>query len=231
MKFLSVALFLFSMAANADFNAAAINTRCLPDKSFKTKEVTHYMIPLLNSYSHRICDQIEGTCIYKKDGVPWLHNFGYADTSLAEARCKNGYGNQSNCLNPCRTVAASMKFHDYGQIVFIKSLVGQKCGTRRDGPVITHDGYVVVADTGSPKYFHELGRFDFFWGRCAKMKNGECLEGATTISATISDTDACIVWDPKDPNTNADLKNAFTSKVKNEALQRGDPGASQDFNL
>lgn len=209
-----------------------IHPKCLPKKSAKTTKVTHYMVPLLEKFEDFTCNKMEGTCIYKKDGVPWLHNYGYQDQPLSEARCKNGYGNKQNCLNPCRTIAASMEHHRSGEVIFLKNLVGKRCGNlKRDGFEMIHDGFVVVGDTGSPKYFNHKGRFDFFWGRCKERRNGECFEGAIPISQALTQSDYCLVWDPADPLKNEDVKVEFVYKVKTEALNRGDTGASDDFDL
>jgi len=212
--------------------AQAINPNCLPGTTVKTKLVTHYMIPLLDSYDKKICDEVEGTCIYNKDKTQYLHNVGYTDVTLADAHCKNGWGNQHNCLHPCRVLAASMKYHQYGQIVFLKELVGQKCGNlQRDGFELVHDGYMVVLDTGSPVDFNATGRFDFFWGRCQNQKSGVCFEGAEPISDSLTNSDYCTVWDPSHPTTNQDVKDAFVKQVQSEDRERGDTGAADDFSL
>ena len=210
---------------------AAIHTKCLPDKSGTTVLVTHYYVPLLENYDHFTCDQMEGTCIYKKQKVPWLHNYGYTDTTLEDARCKNGYGNKQNCLNPCRTIAASMQHHRWGEVHFIKSLVGKKCGNKRDGTEMIHDGFVVVGDTGAASHFNAPGRVDFFWGRCKEKKNGVCHEGAALLSEAATLAPYCMVWNPANPLRNEDVKVDFVWKVKNEAMARGDAGAAIDFDL
>jgi hypothetical protein len=223
---------LIAFAAAHAADPSAVNVSCLPKSSLKTKAVTHYMIPLLNVYDKKICDVIEGTCIYKKGGTEYLHNYGYSDVALAQAHCKNGWGNRHNCLHPCRTLAASMKFHKFGQIVFLPELVGKKCGNlQRDGFEMVHDGYMVVLDTGSPNYFNAVGRFDFFWGRCSNQKGGNCYEGAIPISNATSNSNFCTVWDPSNPKANEDFKNAFVEQVKAEDRARGDDGAAEDFNL
>lgn len=212
--------------------APPIHPRCLPNTSAKAKQVTHYFIPLIKNYDAFICDKMEGTCIFEKNGVSWLHNYGYPDEPLDDARCKNGYGNNKNCLHPCRALAASMAHHTYGEVIYFKNLVGKKCGNlKRDGFELTHDGYAVVIDTGSPKHFNARGRFDFFWGRCKDQKNGECLEGAVDITSALSTEDYCVMWDPKNPTKNADIKAQFTQIVKKEARQRGDISAADDFDL
>lgn len=212
--------------------AQNIPVRCIPGTESTTKLVTHYYVPLLKKYDHKICELMEGTCIFLKNGVRYLHNYGYPQQKLSEARCKNGYGNTRNCLNPCRTLAASTVHHKSGQVVYIPELVGKKCGNlSRDGFEMIHDGFMVIGDTGSPRHFNAQGRFDFFWGRCEKTKNHECKEGPTAISAAITSSPYCTVWNPADPTVNQDVKSAFVSKVKSEALTRGDVGAADDFNL
>jgi len=223
---------LFTRAAWGQGEVQSIHPLCLAGTQAQTKQVTHYMIPLLSKYNHQICHLMEGTCIYLKNSVPYLHSYGYRDQPLAQARCKNGYGNKANCLHPCRTVAASMKHHRFGQVLFLKELVGQRCGNRkRDGFEMIHDGFVVVADTGSPKHFNAKGRLDFFWGRCKDRRSGICLEGAQNISQAVSKSSYCTVWDPAQPRKNQDLKSAFVRAVKAEALARGDKGAADEFGL
>ncbi len=210
----------------------SINPNCLDGKKEKAGLVTHYFVPLLQDYDHFLCHILEGTCIYMKDGVPWLHNYGYEDEPLADARCKNGYGNRENCLHPCRALAASMKHHTWGEVIFFKNLVGMKCGNKeRDGFEMIHDGYMVVIDTGSPKYFNKRVRFDFFLGRCGNFNNGECFEGGPQITTALSNSDYCVVWDPKKPNRNKSLKDNFVKKVKREAIERQDYEAAVDFEL
>jgi hypothetical protein len=224
-----------SGTAQAVVDADSVNPappQCASHKFSKAKTITHYMIPLLDEYDHFQCDKLEGTCIYNKDGEAYLHNFGYADEPLSQARCKNGYGNMKNCLHPCRVVAASMEHHKFGEVLFIKDLVGKKCGNlERDGFEIIHDGYVVVYDTGSPVHFHSTGRFDFFWGRCKDSKNGVCNEGAEQVTQAISHGDYCVVWDPKNPRANSKYKTDFAQKVRAEAVARGDIEAAAEFNL
>ncbi len=232
MRIIIASLFIISVQAFAQAVPSDIPLRCIPGTELQTKLVTHYYVPLLEKYNHKICDLIEGTCIYKKSGTSYLHNYGYSDEKLSTVRCKNGFGNQRNCLNPCRTIAASTVYHKFGQVVYIPALVGKKCGNlQRDGFEMIHDGFVVVGDTGSPKHFNAVGRFDFFWGRCKNTKNHECLEGPSAISSALTNSPYCTVWDPGEPALNQDVKSAFVSKVKAEAVTRGDPGAADDFNL
>ena len=227
-------LFVLLMCAARAFASAApaaeIHPNCIQGTTLKTKDVTYYIVPLLEKYDHFTCDQMQGTCIYGKPGEEMLHSIGYQDVPLAQARCKNGYGNRDNCLHPCRTLAASMNHHRFGQIVYLKELVGLKCGNRtRDGYEMIHDGFMVIADTGSPTYFNQPGRFDFFWGRCKPEKNGLCAEGVAVISQRTSHTDFCTVWDPRSPQVNKAIKEAFVRRVQAEDRARGDVGAADDI--
>lgn len=206
-----------------------LHPKCLGDGQ-QAKRVTHYMVPILKSFEKKTCEVMEGTCLFEKSGTPYIYSVGHGSQPLATARCKNGWGNKSNCLHPCRVLAASMDHHTFGQIVFIKDLVGKRCGSRaRDGFEIVHDGFMMVADTGSSRHFNAPGRFDFFWGPCERRAGGECLEGAIPISEALTKGDFCTVWDPKTPERNSDVKNAFVSAVSQEAKQRGDEGAAQDI--
>ena len=209
---------------------SAIHTQCLPGTEKVTGKVTHYYVPLLEQFNDFVCNKMEGTCIYRKNKVLWLHNYGYEDEPLSQARCKNGYGNRANCLNPCRTIAASMKHHKFGEIVFIKGLVGKKCGNKaRDGFEMVHDGFVMIADTGSPKHFNSEGRFDFFWGRCRNRKNGICREGALNLSEPATNSPYCLIYDPNQPERNAQIRARFFEKVRKEAQNRKDSGAVEEL--
>lgn len=211
---------------------APVGPNCLPGKNFKAKKVTHYYVPLLTKYNSFTCNKMEGTCIYKKSGVQWLHNSGKSDQRLSEAACKNGYGNKNDCLHPCRVLAASMEHHRYGQVLYFPNLVGKKCGHKeRDGFEIIHDGYMVVLDTGSPSHFNAQGRFDFFWGRCKDRSNGICLEGALAVSDSLSNSPYCVAWDPANGSRNVEFKLGFINKVRNEALARGDNQRAASFDL
>jgi hypothetical protein len=205
---------------------------CLPKKSFTAKKVTHYYVPLLKSFNAFVCNKMEGTCIYEKAGVQWLHNYGYKDQKLASSPCKNGFGNKKDCIHPCRVLAASMSHHRYGEIIYFPELVGKRCGNQaRDGLEIVHDGYMVVLDTGSPKHFNAQGRFDFFWGRCKDRVSGICKEGALPVSDTLTNSPYCIAWDPGDALKNEIVKITFVNSVRNEAIARGDNLKGAGFDL
>lgn len=218
--------------SGAQLQESSIGPNCLPGKTYTTKKVTHYYVPLLTKFDHFTCNKMEGTCIYKKKGESWLHNYGKKDQRLSEAACKNGYGNKNDCLHPCRVLAASMVHHRYGQVLYFPKLVGMKCGNKeRDGFEMIHDGYMVVLDTGSPKHFNAPGRFDFFWGRCRDRSKGICLEGAFPVSDALSESSYCVAWDPNNPQKNDLLKLEFVIKVRNEALARGDNQQAASFDL
>jgi len=73
------------------------------------------------------------------------------------ATCKFGFGIKSMCLDPFYTVAADLKFHKPGDVIFIPVLRGIELpnGTK-------HDGYLIVRDVG--RAIKGSGRFDFFSG-------------------------------------------------------------------
>lgn len=218
--------------SSVEVHDTPVGPNCLPGKNYRAKKVTHYYVPLLTKFEHFTCNKMEGSCIYKKNGESWLHNYGKKDQKLSVAACKNGYGNKNDCLHPCRVLAASMTHHRYGQILYFPQLVGQKCGNRaRDGFEMIHDGYMVVLDTGSPSHFNAQGRFDFFWGRCKDRSNGICREGSLAISEALSGSPYCVVWDPANALKNDEIKLDFVFKVRNEALARGDNQRGASFDL
>jgi hypothetical protein len=119
---LTIALTQTACAEGKSNNAPPADTPpvapfCLPGKSGTTRLVTHYYVPLLDKYSHFTCDKMEGTCIYNKKLDQWLHNFGYEDQRLSEARCKNGYGNKQPQFTPTEPEYTAKAFRnpEYGK--------------------------------------------------------------------------------------------------------------------
>lgn len=71
--------------------------------------------------------------------------------------CPYGMGTRKTCLDPYRSIAADMKFHKRGDVVYIPLLDGQ---VLPNGEV--HDGHMIVRDIGQAILGE--GRFDFFIG-------------------------------------------------------------------
>lgn len=152
---------------------------------------------------------------------------------LRDARCKFGigYGARDNCTHPCRSLAASRKDHEAGQVLYFPELVGKRCGSGSSAMI--HDGFMVITDTGSPKKFNHEGRFDFFWGDCKRYnKSSQCLEGnATKFSRILSGGEYCEAWSPRDPLHNEDLALELTNKIRQEAINRNDYRSAASFSL
>jgi len=72
-------------------------------------------------------------------------------------RCPSGMGPRNTCLDPYRSIAADLKFHKRGDVVYIPKMCGLKLPNGE-----THDGYFVVRDIGNR--ILGAGRFDFFIG-------------------------------------------------------------------
>jgi 3D (Asp-Asp-Asp) domain-containing protein len=72
-------------------------------------------------------------------------------------QCPQGMGAHQVCLDPYRSVAADPKFHKIGDVIYVPKLKDQKLPNGE-----THDGYLIVRDTGGN--IKGEGRFDFFIG-------------------------------------------------------------------
>jgi hypothetical protein len=199
---------------------------CGGTKVMRTNVVTHYYVPRMDHFSEFTCHQMEGTCHFKQKGTWYIANYGKKSMPLRDARCKSGYGYglPTNCVHPCRTLAASKRFHKPGEVIFFPNLVGMKCGTGKNAMI--HDGFMVVNDTGSPKHFNREGRFDFFWGECHKFGNGLCFDGGIAISQALSTSRYCRVWRTQDPTHNVDAKVKVYAAINQEARQGDDGNAS-----
>jgi hypothetical protein len=194
--------------------------------------VTHYYVALLAKFDKRICHEIEGVCRFWIGKTEYLASHGRPTEKYHEAYCKNGmgYGPKTNCLNPCRTLAANRDAHPPGEVLFFPELVGKKCGIGLNAMV--HDGFMVVHDNGALSHFNLEGRFDFFWGECRNSDNGVCRDpGAEEITKILSNSSYCRVWSPDDAKFNTHLKTALVNTVRVEAQSRGDNGSADSFDL
>lgn len=109
---------------------------------------------------------MQGSCLLMRNGVSRLlnyagsnrgvHRFNFTDRSV----CPYGFGVKEICLDPYFSVAADLKYHKAGDVIFVSKLRGLPLPDGR-----THDGYVVVRDTGENIVGRD--RFDFFTGEIA----------------------------------------------------------------
>ncbi|QDG74419.1 hypothetical protein [Labrenzia sp. PHM005] len=214
----------------------------------RTNKVTHYYVPLLENDppNKRNCHSIEGVCKYISGGEKYIYNYTGEDAPngsvfveyakrhsklVSEAVCKHGkgYGIDTNCTHPCRSLAASTKHHRRGELLFFEELVGVECGSGKSAMI--HDGYAFVNDTGSPRHFNRTGRFDFFWGDCNSFNNDAvCLDGnALKIDRELDGAEYRLIWSPHLPERNKDIMKSVEKSVREEASKREDGEAARNF--
>ncbi len=106
---------------------------------------------------------MQGSCAVIKDQKRLLLNYrSYVAKEplfsfLEQTECPYGRGPKNVCLEPFYTVAADLKFHKIGEVIYVPELKGV---TLPNGEI--HDGFFVVRDTGGRiKGPH---RFDFYTG-------------------------------------------------------------------
>ena len=87
-------------------------------------------------------------------------------------RCPFGIGVDEICLDPFYTVAADLKYHKAGEVLYVDKLKGLKLPNND-----IHNGYVIVRDRGGG--IKGPNRFDFFTGtfRYTDPKNTMSQEG------------------------------------------------------
>lgn len=106
---------------------------------------------------------LQGACFVEKDGLTTSYNYHSTKDSLPRfikvdlEKCPYGYGVQSSCLDPYFSAAADLRFHSFGEAIFIPRLVG---AMMPNGEI--HDGFVIIRDSGSSILGEN--RFDFFTG-------------------------------------------------------------------
>lgn len=172
---------------------------CGAGRARRTSKVTHYFGATLPRFNERVC-KLEGTCFYRQNGVEMIYNYGVGHQPVSRARCPYGWGSRGNCLNPCKSVAADLRYHKVGDRLFFPSLRGKICRGK------VHDGYVTVADKGDD--IKGPDRFDFFWGNCSNPKSGDiCGDGnsqwgfPTQIEKAMSNTSYCVLGQGKSEET------------------------------
>ena len=76
---------------------------------------------------------------------------------LEQSECPYGRGPRNVCLEPYYTVAADLRFHHLGDVIYVPELKGV---TLPNGEI--HDGFFLVRDTGGR--IKGKNRFDFYTG-------------------------------------------------------------------
>lgn len=138
----------------------------------KTKCTTSHLREILSPEGvtlATLCDSdyrtclMQGSCFVEDEGV--LTSYNYHSTKEGVARfiitdlkkCPYGYGVNSVCLDPYFSVAADLKIHKVGDVIYVPRLVGVEMP---NGEV--HDGFLVIRDAGGS--INGSHRFDFFTG-------------------------------------------------------------------
>lgn len=138
----------------------------------KTKCATSHLREILSPEGvtlATLCDSdyraclMQGSCFVEDEGV--LTSYNYHSTKEGVARfiitdlkkCPYGYGVNSVCLDPYFSVAADLKIHKVGDVIYVPRLVGVEMP---NGEV--HDGFLVIRDAGGS--INGSHRFDFFTG-------------------------------------------------------------------
>ena len=198
-------------AQSGDFSQSRVNV-----------EATYYVMPILphinrDSRNHLNCINLQGKCIVRNGPASndVVHNirrglYDYTTEDRTEMRCKFGYGNRSNCLDPCTTIAADQDQHPRGTVMYIPHMEGRIC-PQNNQPI---SGCFVVDDIGGE--INGWGRFDFFQGECLNYDyaTSTCLDenSADFIDGVNSQTLYTI---PRDHELAEQLKNIREDHIDN----------------
>lgn len=138
------------------------DTGCSVDQLKEIQDPTGLILIILCESDYAQC-LMQGSCFVLSDGN--LRSYNYHSTINGTPRfievnlddCPYGYGVKSSCLDPYYSVAADLKFHKAGDVIFVPRLQGAKLPS---GEV--HDGFLVIRDSGGGIIGEH--RFDFFTG-------------------------------------------------------------------
>jgi hypothetical protein len=106
---------------------------------------------------------MQGSCYvdshYAKQLLAGFHSRGgiYIVESLPQFECPFGVGVRGACLDPYYSIAADLRYHSAGEVLFFPALEGLPLPTGE-----THSGFMIVRDSGGAILGPD--RFDFFTG-------------------------------------------------------------------
>lgn len=106
---------------------------------------------------------LEATCMITQNDKSIILNYTQTVNEIPRFkavdtdRCPYGLGVSQICLDPFYTVAADLKYHKIGDVLFVDKLKGLKLPNNE-----IHSGYVIVRDSGGA--IKGPDRFDFFTG-------------------------------------------------------------------
>lgn len=132
------------------------------DKKFTVRSTEKKSIAVLCRNHIKNC-MMQGSCAVIKDKKRLLLNYRlYSNHEplfalLDQTECPYGRGPKSVCLEPYYTVAADLRFHKLGDVIYVPELKGI---TLPNGEI--HDGFLIVRDTGGR--IKGKNRFDFYTG-------------------------------------------------------------------
>lgn len=139
-----------------------VDTDCRENEKQPIKNIQGQTITQVCESDYRVCVK-QGTCMLNEPRGMRIINFTtrrgkiplFSDKIKKE--CPYGLGFKDACLDPYYTVAADLKFHKLGEVIFVPTVRGMKLSNGD-----THDGYFVIRDSGSNLKSEK--RFDFFTG-------------------------------------------------------------------
>ncbi len=132
------------------------------DKKFTVRSTEKKSLAVLCRKHIKNC-MMQGSCAVIKDQKRLLLNYRkFKDHEplfvlLEQTECPYGRGPGNVCLEPYYTVAADLKFHKQGDIIYVPELKGI---TLPNGEI--HDGFLIVRDSGGR--IKGRNRFDFYTG-------------------------------------------------------------------
>ncbi len=132
------------------------------DKKFTVRSTEKKSIAVLCRNHIKNC-MMQGSCAVIKNKKRLLLNYRqYVNQEplfalLDQTECPYGRGPKSVCLEPFYTVAADLRFHKLGDVIYVPELKGI---TLPNGEI--HDGFLIVRDTGGR--IKGKNRFDFYTG-------------------------------------------------------------------
>ncbi|MFP5519710.1 MAG: 3D domain-containing protein [Bdellovibrionia bacterium] len=136
--------------------------RCAPEEFNPIRNREGEILFSLCEVDRRKC-VVQGTCLIQIQEQEFLLNIDtkidgeFRFKILKNTQCHFGMGVRNICLDPFYSVAADLKFHKPGDVLFIPALKGVKLPDET-----IHDGYVIVRDAGGGIVGEH--RFDFFTG-------------------------------------------------------------------
>lgn len=139
-----------------------VDVDCRDNEKQPIKNIQGQTITEVCESDYRMCVK-QGTCMLNEARGMRIINFATRRGKVSlvsdkiKKECPYGLGFKDVCLDPYYTVAADLKFHKLGDVIYVPSARGTKLPNGD-----THEGYFIVRDSGSNLKSEK--RFDFFTG-------------------------------------------------------------------